>query len=182
MRTIKVICLSRQDFETEMDRLELKRIGAPKPGMSVISICSENDDLNKDHYFVSPCTNVFNLDVDDCSPSWLGRFEDEIIDGKPHDDRYYNHFQEVGDGYVLLHAMDHYQAYKLALWIDDRLKADDTIYIHCSAGLSRSQAIFRFIQDTYGGEVNIVGNPNNPCTTPNMHIVRMLKRNGPSSW
>ena len=43
-------------------------------------------------------------------------------------------------------------------------------------GVSRSQGVVRYILDTYGDEYDIKTNPNNPCLTPNIHVVLMLKR------
>lgn len=52
-----------------------------------------------------------------------------------------------------------------------------TFIIHCRAGKSRSQAFYRFIVDCYSDIYNNdCGNKNNPCITPNQHVVRMLKR------
>lgn len=76
------------------------------------------------------------------------------------------------------HAMDFVQAMQLEQFID-RAMADDTvtsIFIHCHAGQSRSQGVVRYILDTYGKEHEIVTNAANPCHTPNMHVVAMLRR------
>lgn len=76
----------------------------------------------------------------------------------------------------VLHVLDYEEAFDLAKWIDFRIKHDETIYIHCAAGASRSQGVVRYIVDTYGNEYDIRLNPNNPNDTYNPHVAMMLKR------
>ena len=47
--------------------------------------------------------------------------------------------------------------------------------IHCGAGKSRSQAVVRFILDTYT-DINWMTNPDNPCVTPNIDVLIKLKK------
>ena len=76
----------------------------------------------------------------------------------------------------VLHALDYEEAFDLAKWIDFRIKYDETIYIHCAVGASRSQGVVRYIVDTYKYDYDIRLNPNNPNNTYNPHVVMMLKR------
>lgn len=46
-------------------------------------------------------------------------------------------------------------------------------YIHCRAGVSRSQAVGRFLSDIYGYEVVSVANNG---AFPNQHVLSLLKR------
>ena len=60
-------------------------------------------------------------------------------------------------------------------FIEKQYKLGNDFYVHCIAGLSRSQAICRFILDTipeytYGRELE------NPLKTPNQHVLSTLKR------
>ena len=76
----------------------------------------------------------------------------------------------------ILHALDYEEAFDLVKWIDFRIKHDETIYIHCAVGASRSQGVVRYIVDTYGDEFDIKLNSNNPNNTYNPHVLMMLKR------
>ena len=76
----------------------------------------------------------------------------------------------------LVHALNYEEAYNLVDWIDWRIKHDETIYIHCAVGASRSQGVVRYIVDTYGEKYDIRLNPDNPNNTYNPHVVMMLKR------
>ena len=72
--------------------------------------------------------------------------------------------------------MDYNDAKRLVEFIDDRIRNyGDNIFVHCAAGTSRSQAIVRYILDTYP-DIEWKTRDSNPCITPNIHIVRMLKR------
>jgi protein tyrosine phosphatase len=75
----------------------------------------------------------------------------------------------------MLHILDYEEAFKLVKWIDERIKQDEIIYIHCAAGVSRSQAIVRYILDTYFDH-QWKTRKENPPICPNIHVVRMLKR------
>ena len=50
---------------------------------------------------------------------------------------------------------------------------DKNFFIHCSAGISRSQAFVLFIQNTYF-EQKFELNPTNPCISPNGHVYSKL--------
>lgn len=52
---------------------------------------------------------------------------------------------------------------------------DKDIYINCSAGVSRSQAITRFIVDNFPKRNNET-NPDNPVISPNIHVLSTLNR------
>lgn len=49
------------------------------------------------------------------------------------------------------------------------------IHVHCRAGKSRSQGVVRFILDMYPNR-EYKTRPDNPCVSPNMYVVRTLKR------
>ena len=46
-------------------------------------------------------------------------------------------------------------------------------FIHCSAGISRSQAFVKYIKNIYN-EINWETNPNNPCLHPNGFVYQKL--------
>ena len=62
-------------------------------------------------------------------------------------------------------------ALRICKFIQDNIGKN--FYIHCSAGVSRSQGVVRYALDTYG---DYETNPDNPCVCPNVHVTRMLKR------
>ena len=189
-----ILCYSHYDFDNIMrnnnwiDRLP--------QGISAISICSPNEEDLAEHWFKNDYNvigedhnpRVFNLDIDDASPFWFENHESECYDKslelfdsnkKKQSNAYFNHIYINGQNkeFVnVLHVLDYEEAFKLADWIDWRIKHDDTIYVHCVVGASRSQGVVRYIVDTYGDEFDIKLNPNNPNNTYNPHVVMMLKR------
>lgn len=181
--TKNILCYSHIDFNNIMKRNEWYY----KPGVntSAISICSTNDELGDStiHWFEDDChdtvESVFNLDIDDIGPYW---FTDTNIDFYDMTFELYingninesNSYFDYDDKY---HILNWEEAFDLVKWIDNRINNfDNTIYIHCAAGVSRSQGVVRYIIDTYSDQFNIVTNRNNPCITPNLHVTRMLKR------
>ena len=186
MKILKnIICLDKYSFDDWMEHNGW--IDSPPKGVSCISIC-DTEDYNK-HWFKHWHENIFNLDIDDTGPFWFGdKHEAECYDKSltlyndnqvKLSNAYFNHLYVSGENNKycsLIHVLDYEEAFALVKWIDYRIKHDDTIYIHCAAGISRSQGVVRYILDTYGDEYDIKTNPNNPCLTPNVHVVLMLKR------
>lgn len=186
-----ILCYSHYDFDNIMrnnnwiDRLP--------QDVSAISICSPNEEDLYKHWFKYDYNiigenhnpRVFNLDIDDCVPYWFKNYESECYDKAlklfkenkvNRSNAYFNYLDVLADSYDMYHAFDYEEAFKLVDWIDWRIKYDDTIYIHCAAGISRSQGVVRYIVDTYKNDYDIKLNPNNPNNTYNPHIVMMLKR------
>lgn len=185
MKKVKnIICLSKNSFDYLMESKGW--IDAPGQGVSCISIC-DTENYNK-HWFKHWHENIFNLDIDDTGPFWFNKHEADCYDKSlalyndnqvKLSNAYFNYLYIHGDNREscdLLHILDYEEAFALVKWIDYRIKHDDTIYIHCAAGVSRSQGVVRYILDTYGDEYDVKTNPNNPCLTPNVHVVLMLKR------
>ena len=190
-----ILCYSHYDFDRIMEKNGW--IDSPPKGVSCISICSPNEgDLSK-HWFkdyivvgLKDAKNfrVFNLDIDDISPFWFENHESKCYDDAldlynegriKQSNAYFSHLYISGTNreFVdIVHALDYEEAYNLVDWIDWRIKHDETIYIHCAVGASRSQGVVRYIVDTYGGEYDIRLNPDNPNNTYNPHVVMMLKR------
>lgn len=103
------------------------------------------------HWFKNNHSNVLNLDFDDIE----------------HDVNWKGH---------QFKAMTEKDAERIVDFIDDNI--GKTFYIHCRAGRSRSQAIFRYITSMYYKiyDEETCGRRDNPCFSPNMHVVRLLKR------
>ena len=186
-----ILCYSHYDFDKIMEKNgwtdKLPQY------VSAISICSPNEYDLAEHWFKNDWnTNdenrnprVFNLDFDDCSPYWFKNLESECYDDAlelylnkeiKRSNAYFNHIDILTDSYDMYHALDYEESFKLVDWIDWRIKYDNTIYVHCAVGASRSQGVVRYIVDTYGNDYDIKLNPNNPNNTYNPHVVMMLKR------
>ena len=189
-----ILCYSHYDFNNIMRANNW--IDKLPQYISAISICSPNEGDLAEHWFKNDYNvigedhnpRVFNLDIDDLSPFWFENHESKCYDdaldlynnGKiKQSNIYFNHLYISGanrEWVDIVHALDYEESFKLVRWIDWRIKYDETIYIHCAVGASRSQGVVRYIVDTYGDEFDIKLNPNNPNNTYNPHVVMMLKR------
>ena len=192
-----ILCYSHVEFDKIMENNGW--IETLPKGVSCVSICSPNEGDLAEHWFKNDWNSIledgetrnsraFNLDIDDLSPFWFENHESECYDnalelfnnGKVKEsNRYFNYLHISGankEWVDIVHALDYEEAYNLVDWIDWRIKHDETIYVHCAVGASRSQGVVRYIVDTYGGEYDIRLNPNNPNNTYNPHVVMMLKR------
>lgn len=195
--TKNVLCYSQHEFNNIMQQNNW--ITCPPYNVACISICyPQISNAYEEHWFKNDWNNnigyhdprfrIFNLDIDDCGPFWFKSHENTCYDkslelykqGKIEESNaYFNHLYISGDNdqYCdMLHVLNYQDAFNLVEWIDYIIKKCDVIYVHCTAGASRSQGVVRYILDTYSNEYNINTNPNNPCLTPNSHVVLMLKR------
>lgn len=167
----KLLCYSESDFNKLMDAWKWK--DGPAPGTSIISIGSLNE--KSVHRFESSL-NVFNLDVDDVGPVWWDEkgytYDDAQDDFFNHADSMHSVMFNLDDG---THIMNFAEAEHLYMFIDLAVKREDDIIVHCSAGISRSQAVVRYILDCYP-DIQWHTREANPCIAPNQHIVLMLKR------
>ena len=127
----------------------------------------------EDHWFKTTNDRILNIDFDDVSPDlwWFDDMYDVAMNdndqSKYFDYSYINSWGEITE----LHALDYNQARVIVNFIEKHRDCD--FFIHCSAGVSRSQGVVRYVLDTYG---DYETNPDNPCTFPNIHVTRMLKR------
>jgi len=187
-----ILCYSHYDFDNIMRNNGW--IEKPPKGVSCISICSPNEGDLAEHWFKKEHNDtdgsfrVFNLDIDDISPFWFKNQESNCYDNALElyldnkvkwSNMYFSHIYITGlnnECIDVLHALDYEEAFDLAKWIDFRIKYDETIYIHCAVGASRSQGVVRYIVDTYKYDYDIRLNPNNPNNTYNPHVLMMLKR------
>lgn len=187
-----ILCYPHDTFDKIME--ENKWFMMPPKGVSCISICSPNEGDLAEHWFKNEhkdglkYNQVFNLDFDDLSPFWFETHENDCYDTAlalylnkkvKRSNAYFNYLHISGENkqwVEMIHALDYEEAFDLCNWIDWRIKHDDTIYVHCAVGASRSQGVVRYIVDTYGHEYDIKLNPDNPNNTYNPHVVMMLKR------
>ena len=180
------MCYDLLDFQARMKVLS-DSISNPPEHSAVISICPKGYVFGETHYFVDG-PYVLNMDFDDGGPTEYWK------NGEDHYDELFDYWMEFGEfsrhpeafdfqskekADVRLHFMDYNDAYRCVEFID-RVIADDNIniiYVHCTAGVSRSQGVVRYILDQYDRNgYKILTRKENPCLTPNPHISMMLKR------
>lgn len=110
------------------------------------------DTTDEKHWFDNSHENVLNLEFEDITDN------DKRIDE-------YGEYMTLFDSEI---------AEKIIDFVEKHL--GKTFIIHCKAGISRSQAIFRFITEFYGDTYSYdCGRKENPCTTPNYWVVRVLR-------
>ena len=173
-KELKLYCYSIEGFKNAMKSLGYGRNDENRlldDNIAIISICCIDTNpeeykglFSEEHYFnnKSNAPNILNIEFDDLDPAmWLGIDFDP--DNAKEEDFYY--------GKNL--ALDWKLSCKIVRFIINNIGKD--FYIHCSAGVSRSQAIVRYILDIYP-EYNYKTRQENPCIHPNMHVLRMLKR------
>lgn len=184
----KLYCFSKSEFEEYMEDMGFE--DELPHGSAAISI--GNFSSEEEHYFNDHFDNVFNVNFDDCSPYWFGeKFEDAFMVAE----RLYKNGMALTDANALkksamffdrviidddgnfrtVHTFNFAEATRLVNFIDRHVKNGTDFYIHCGAGISRSQAVVRYILDVYTN-TKWETRKSNPCITPNEHIVRMLKR------
>lgn len=160
---MKLWCNGFQGFKKILETNNWNDSNLPD-NAAFISICdiekgnfSPDDFAYETHLLSDNHDNVINLDFDDiCGYTLADQF--------PNDERFLdNHARGLNDE----------QAEKLFDFIE--LHINDDIYVHCAAGVSRSQGVIRFILDCYPERDNET-NPNNPCAFPNIHVVSLLKK------
>ena len=129
--------------------------------IAVISINnSENCDVIDEYHICKDAPNVLNLDFDDIDPMHLDL--DNNLDKFT-----YKRNNKINTVYFFTNSM----AEKSIEFIERN--KDKHFFIHCSAGISRSQAFVRFIENTYYNK-KFELNPLNPCRYPNGHVYSKL--------
>lgn len=144
----KLYCYSHKDFKELCITKGWNDNNIPENSI-FISICGTLNDRNEDHLFKKDSEYVLNLDFDDISADYL------IQDGQ------------------IFHGLNKDQAKSIVEFIDKNIGKD--IYVHCSAGKSRSQGIVRFVLDCYP-EVKYNIRKDNPDSTPNIDVLTKLKK------
>ena len=130
--------------------------------VAIISINNSKSVGSIDEYHICKnADNVLNLDFDDIDPEPLG-LSDDI-------ENYTYKYQDGTE--VILQLFTNAMAEKAVDFIERN--KDKNFYIHCSAGVSRSQAFIRYIQNVYCDK-DWETNPNNPCEFPNGFVYSKL--------
>ncbi len=152
---------SQNDFEKKLRDLGLNNSNVNESDCAFIQIigtpeCRQyylNDDRR--HYFVNcDSPNVLNLEFDD--------IDGDSITWKGH----------------IFKGINEEQAKQCVEFIEKN--KGKNFFISCRAGKSRSQGVCRYILDMYGNEYGYDETKScrkdNPCLTPNIRVVTMLKR------
>lgn len=173
-------CYSQEKFDDLMAQLGWKE---PDEKSSTVSICSPWNE-HFEHYFKSGTPNNFNLDCDDVvRPFWWKKdhYDEALklyLDGEVEkSNKFFNYYDTDNAGRSIdLRLLNYEQAFLLASWINVQiLNGHDNFFVHCAAGLSRSQAIVRYILDIYN-DVKWKIRETNPPLYPNNHMILILKR------
>lgn len=149
----KLYCFSRQDFNDYCEGWTSENY---PEGACFISICNtpEGSDFmypeEIEHHFKTETPEIINLDFEDVT-------EPKVI---------YKGKTNLG--------ISQEQADRLCEFIERN--KDKNFYIHCEAGLSRSQGVVRYILDIYGEDHEFETRRQNPCQTPNLYVTALLKR------
>lgn len=152
----KLYCFSRNDFNEYCERRGWDSENYP-PDAAFISIC--NTPGGSDFMFIEEITHYFKTET----PEIINLYFDDITEPTA-----------IWNGKVSLTGISQEQADRLCEFIERN--QDKDFYIHCEAGLSRSQGVVRYILDVYGEDHDFETLRTNPCRTPNLYVTALLKR------
>ena len=107
-------------------------------------------------YFKEKHPNVLTLYFDDCN-----EYKKHLVDGSP--DEFYEQI-----------PMSEEQALEIIKFAE-KMNNESNVYVHCTAGVSRSGAVGAFISDYLGNKWDDFIKVN-PQVIPNSHISSLLKR------
>lgn len=158
----KLMCYSWEGFRRELENNEWSDGHLPKDWVFV-SI-GEHKPYRKEPHMLKECDQVINLDFDDICGyrTW---------DALPNEDW----TPEKKEAYKDVYGMSDDDARRLFEFLEKNIGKN--VMVHCSAGISRSQGVVRFLLDMYHEQYSVENtNPKNPCQLPNNHVVCLLKR------
>lgn len=144
-----VIAMSRETFKSVFD------VFKDEDDIVFISIeytpdCAKGGEIEDNEHYAPSSDRVLNLEFDDCSE------------------------KELYDGFWMI-PIDECRAEKITKFVWNN--RDKHVIIHCRAGQSRSQGVFRAIMlelPEYYKEEAI--NRLNPCVTPNYQVCGLVRR------
>jgi protein tyrosine phosphatase len=139
-------------------------IAVPKD-IAIISINNGKDAGTVEEYHVcKDAANVLNLNFDDIDPNHLDLDDNTET---------YTYIQKHNGEETTIEFFTMDMAKKTVEFIENN--KGKSFYIHCSAGVSRSQAFVKYIKNTYP-EIDWETNPENPCIHPNGFVYQKLKQ------
>ena len=155
----KLWCTSFIQFEQIAKEQEWDK-KVPKD-IAIISINNGKDAGVDEEYHVCKGDNVLNLDFDDVEPMAFDL-----------DDSVETHtYKQNNEKEITLEFFTDKQAKDAVKFIEEH--KDRNFFIHCSAGISRSQAFVKYIQYIYRG-TEWETNPINACQFPNGFVYQKL--------
>lgn len=138
--------------------------------IAIISINNGKDaGTDTEYHICEDDVNVLNLNFDDVDPMALGLSDDTET---------YTYENGYAKGtFTTIEFFTNDMAKRAVKFIEDVIennKLDGVdFYIHCSAGISRSQAFVKYIKNVYYF-LDWETNPNNPCLHPNGFVFQKL--------
>lgn len=138
--------------------------------IAIISINNGKDaGADSEYHICEDDVNVLNLNFDDVDPMALGLSDDTET---------YTYENGYANGtFTTIEFFTNDMAKCAVKFIEDVIennKLDGVdFYIHCSAGISRSQAFVKYIKNVYDF-MDWETNPNNPCLHPNGFVFQKL--------
>lgn len=153
-RDFEKVCASNEWTDDNVSELNDKAfISICCSDTSREGLCETVYGSRRTHYFKEQHSNVINIDFDDVE-----------------EDTEWSNSNGSSGKYV---CISDDQAKELYEFIKKNIGRN--FYIHCSAGVSRSQAVGLFIREFFP-EFNYGERESNPCVTPNNKVLMMLKR------
>ena len=157
---MKLWCNSFQGFKKILETNNWNDSNLPDNVAFISICCTETGNSSYETHLLSDNhDNVINLDFDDINGYTL---KDQFPD----------------DDYVKdnpARGLNDEQGLQLVKFIENNIGKD--IYVHCSAGVSRSQGVVKFILEYYNDYYKESDtNPDNPCEMPNQHVFDVLRK------
>jgi protein tyrosine phosphatase len=128
--------------------------------IAIISINNGSDTCPANECHLCTGDNVLNLDFDDADPEALNLPSDVVKVS----------YQTPTGETISIQFFTDEQAQTAVDFIEKH--KDRNFYVHCSAGVSRSQAFIRYINTVY--DELWYRNPKNPCVHPNGFVLQKL--------
>lgn len=151
----KLWCTGFKEFQ---DLVKINRWSENVP--NTIAIISINNRIPTDgETHLCNGDNVLNLDFDDIDPTSIGLPDTT------------EEYSFTDDGYLKVFFFTDSMA-KEAIDFIERHK-EKNFFIHCSAGISRSQAFVKYIKNVYF-DIDWETNPGNPCLHANGFVYQKL--------
>jgi predicted protein tyrosine phosphatase len=150
---MRVRVLSKLKFDELLPRIGVTNDNADThKNLAFISIVNSD---TKDSFFKENKSNVLKLTFDDATDEENNR--------------------RVKLGLTELQLFTPNDGKKIIEFMENNLNSE-TVYIHCSAGRSRSGAVGTFINDVWGEQIFHNFLESNPIISPNYFILALLRR------
>lgn len=157
---MKLWCNGFQGFKKILETNNWNDSNLPDNAAFISICCTETDNSSYETHLLSDNhDNVINLDFDDINSYTLKEQfpDDERVKDNP------------------ARGLNDEQGLQLVKFIENNIGKD--IYVHCSAGVSRSQGVVKFILEYYNDYYKESDtNPDNPCKMPNQHVFDVLRK------